>query len=482
MTMPFRSRIVTDADEDTHLYYGTAREIAKAILELEVPVTVALSGQYGSGKSSIVAMALKELGFSEATVRAAIERGDPKGLQPPIEISGKNQDLPSLGAVYLDTSLWEDSSDLFGTLLLLLAKQFEVERDVTDSLKKVLLVSFSVLNARATGMKPGDVEDLRKTISNQINTITKDAAARLQLKDEVRKILNRVLEKTREQQNASGSRLLIILDNLDRIPPEQTMKLLRSIHMYVPKDKDTPVFVLACFDREVLDRFLMKELDITESTTYLSKYIDLFWGMPLPKRTAIGQVISKFLKQAPQNCFAGHENFQQVLARMLERAGVANVKVLEMILRRFIWALRSSWDTAPRIPYGKELPDASLKDLFGKMNKATDLLETDFGLMAAGRFHITVVYTRWPWLYDAFYLFGESGRSFDSADIISALTPFCDKQKLESDPYVHSFLASYRYLTLWWNPGVNLTESFAPYRIPKGYVRKHIIAELESTE
>ncbi len=478
--MWFRSRLVIDSDEDIHLYYGTARRIAKAILEFEVPVTVALSGQYGSGKSSVVAMTLKELGFSEATVRAAIEKRDPRALQSPIVLSGKNQDLLALGAVYLDASVWEDSSDLFGTLLFLLAKQFRVERDVKNSLKKVFLVPLSFLNARATGMQPGGIKELKKIARKEIENITEDTAARLQLKDEVGKILKKVLEKTREGKSASKSRLLVILDNLDRVAPEQTMKLLRSIHMYLPEHEK--VFILVCFDRKVIDRFLMEELGITESITYLSKYIDLFWGMPLPKRTAIGQIISKFLKQAPENCFAGHENFQQVLARMLERGGVANVKVLEMILRSFIWALHSSWDTVPRIPYGKELPDASLKNLFGKMNKATDLLKTDFGLMAAGRFYITVVYTRWPWLYDAFYLFGESGRSFDSADIISALIPFCDKQKLESDPYVHSFLASYRYLTLWWNPGVDLTESFTPYRIPKGVIRKHIVGELESTE
>ena len=92
---------------------------------------------------------------------------------------------------------------------------------------------------------------------------------------------------------------------------------------------------------------------------------------------------------------------------------------------------------------------------------------------------------RWPWLYDAFYLLGESGEGFQNREdvnrITSKLTRFCGKEKMESDPYATSFLNYYHYMTLWFNPGAHLSRYFRPSGIPEGSIREHIIAELQES-
>ncbi len=473
--MKFRQSLVISQKDDTHGYYDIAKQIARAFLDFKLPVTVVLSGGYGSGKSSIVAMALKELKFPELSIKEMIEERKTVGLQK----SGTKKS-PPLGVVFLDAGLWEDTPNLFSVLLLSIAKQFGVEKikSVKDSLKKVFFVSISILNIiGVTKLDPDEVKRFGKHIMRRdkvTDQVIQDVANRQRLRDEVGKIFKYVLNEIEEIKKGPQARLLVILDNLDRVTPEQTLDLLISIHLYIPKD--TSIFILTCFDREFIENHITEKFGIADSTAYLSKYIDFFWGMPLPKRKYFDQVVSKLLngKEVPEQCFKKDEFYLKILEGMLYRAGVVTPKMLEMILRRFIFLLNFYWNLEPK---------PTMKQLYNKVEDKTDLLNSEFGVKVAEYFYLSLMYMRWPWLYNSFYLFGEAGKVLEYKDdincIISKISRFCGKEKIDTDPYVASFLNYYHYLTFWSNPGATLLRDFRPSELPIKSIRKGIISELQ---
>jgi hypothetical protein len=478
MAIEFQMPIVVSSKDDTHGYHDIAKQIADAVLEFKTPVTVALSGVYGSGKSSIAAMALKELGFRESAIRGIIEERGAKVLKCQIRQSAKYQRRVSLAVSFFDAALWEDIPDLFEALMLCLVNQFgePVRKAAKDSLRKALHGALFVSYALGvTKAAPADIEQFKDGMKTGVDVIVKSAEDRLSLRKNVGDILKHMVAGVK-QDETSECRLLVILDNLDRVEPEQTLNLLKSIYLYISKkidSDDIPIFILACFDREIIEHFLAVK-GIADTTSYLSKYIDYFWSMPLPKRKGVDAVVSKLLKDAPEHCFDEDNNYPKVLEGMLHRAGVTTPKMLEMVLRRFNFLLHFYW---------KLKPTPTLEELYRKVSNKADLLKEGFGLRAAGYFYSSLMYMRWPWLYNAFYLLGLSGKQLgtnqSTEEVISELAQFCKKEKLQNDPYAISFLQYYHCTTLYFNPGVHLPKGFRPAGVLIGPNRDHVVKELQ---
>lgn len=458
--LDFRPSIVVSREPiyDTHRYSDIAKQIAQAMREFTCPVTVELSGSYGSGKSSIVAMALGELGFGESEIRGVIEERKSAILWV------RRSSLPV--AVFFDAGLWEDVPDLFGALLLsiLSQKEFQPPKELKAALQKVLfggVIFLRVLGKTQVGLE--DFRQFKELTTKEVDKAMRYAEDRQSLREATGEVFRHIMKRISEQTESQEPRLILILDNLDRVSPEQTLSLLKSIYLFIPKSIN--VFILACVDREFLEHYLAQELGIRDSTAYLSKYIDFFWGMPMPKRDPVNEVISKLLENVPEDCFKDDKYYPKVLAGMIHKAGVTTPRLLEMAIKRLKFLLIFYWE--------RKQPEPTLGELYKEVKNKRDLLNSGFGVKVAALFYLSLMFLRWPWLYDGFYLLGLSGEEFKTIrnieHLIQRLILFCGTDKPRNDPYVRSFLTHYYYMTLYSNPGAALAVHFRPPGNPEEY-------------
>ncbi|MBI4316933.1 MAG: hypothetical protein HY675_00465 [Chloroflexi bacterium] len=477
----FRSSPVILEAEDTHGYFGVAKNIAEAIREFDPPATVALCGSYGSGKSSIVSMALTSLGFCKDTVIDLIRGTDSATTEgtttSPMCRANASCGQLSLGVVFFDASLWQDNPSLFGALLLSMAKQFGISDGLTAAIKSIGLSFWATLSYLGAVGSLSDAkkeaEAIKQMSQTRCDQVTLDAENRLTLKKEIREFLGRLTKKISEANDGVGPhevRLVVILDNLDRVLPSQTLDLLRDVHTYIGNNRDMPVTVLACFDRELIEGFMSRQLGIKDTAGYLCKYVDFFFGMPLPKDSYIEKVISKHLELAPSGFAEPIKKLKSIFSAMLHSSGPTNPRILEVVLRRFKFLLHLNRDKL-------------------EQNSAHDASQgsqgySSFDFAVVGLLWHSVVYTQWPSAYAALYRTGRARPdpkddiAAASQSIRSLVSSLLQAGDVVTEAYLSRFLEDYQHTVLWYDPGAALRHSFEPFASPEGELRIKIIEEL----
>lgn len=260
-------RAVKKAEDDQYDFVGIASSLAPSILETVKGegLVIGLEGQWGSGKTSLLNFLQKEL-----------------------EKDGNN----NIHIISSTPWLNGDAANLVGSVLSPISKVLiDVEKEkmsseddelqmMKDKVKKIgfLLNDYTQKTARnlapfasfAGTVLPGfdGVSKVLETGANALETLkTNETPAKL--KEDISKKITEL-----------DVGFVIILDDLDRLEPEQAVEVVRLVRSVA----DFPnVAYLMCYDRDVLAQALKTGLKVKDGDLYLQKIVQLTFTIPLPE-------------------------------------------------------------------------------------------------------------------------------------------------------------------------------------------------------
>jgi hypothetical protein len=207
---------------DRYGYFDFCVDVAKMLNEASSPLTVAIFGRWGSGKSSIL-ITLEEL-----------------LCQYPV----------------FHYSPWKYRLCDFDSVLRTFLQSFGISHRLKNVGKQLIKTIASLFSA--------DTNNLEGAISPQVNHFET-------ARTEFHKVIN-------AQLSEKVDRVFFFIDDLDRCEPEVSILVLRVIQVFC-RVKNV-IFVLA-MDRNVIDSNLQQKYDKTYASEYLDKMIQLQLHCPL---------------------------------------------------------------------------------------------------------------------------------------------------------------------------------------------------------
>lgn len=267
MTKIDSDRAVKNDEDDQYDFVGIASSLAPAILDAVKGegLVIGLEGQWGSGKTSLLNFVQKELGKDGNHDIHIISvtpwlNGDAANLVESVlnPISKiltnieKEKKLPG----ELDLNGMKDRVIEIGTLL----------NNYTQKTARNLAPFASFAGTVIPGL--GGVSTVLETGANALETLNKNETP-VKLKEEISKRITEL-----------DVGFVIILDDLDRLEPEQAVEVVRLVRSVA----DFPnVAYLMCYDRDVLAQALKTRLKVKDGDLYLQKIVQLTFAIPLPE-------------------------------------------------------------------------------------------------------------------------------------------------------------------------------------------------------
>jgi hypothetical protein len=249
-------RPIESIAEDTLKLQEHAKALARFIGRCDTAMTIAIQGDWGSGKTSMMKMVMDALATGED--KAAIRQMAWVNTWELAQF-GQAENLPVL-------------------LLSELARQLAGERkERHENLKKVLLqVGRASLFAAATAFGQGDAVKAGAEHLTGGETDLDMVALILRLKRELEALITDVTKGDPQ------GRVVVFIDDLDRLVPVRAVELLEVMKVFL----DIPgcVFVLAC-DYQVVMKGLTAKFGVGEAQlsgkSFFDKIIQVPYSMPL---------------------------------------------------------------------------------------------------------------------------------------------------------------------------------------------------------
>lgn len=224
-----------------------AKALTTFIQQCQTPMTIAIQGDWGCGKTSMMNLIKGVLG--EANYRT----------------------------VWFNT--WQYSQfNLSNNLPILIITHLVNEIEETDS-KRVKQVLGGILKATAIGL--GSMIGQGNAVKEGVEVFNSDkdpAKMIIELKDELKKLIADRIKKD------SKDRIIIFIDDLDRLKPVKAVELLETMKMFL--DIEGCVFVLAV-DYQVVVQGLKEKFGVSEAElkgkSFFDKIIQVPFNMPLDR-------------------------------------------------------------------------------------------------------------------------------------------------------------------------------------------------------
>ena len=254
--------------EDHFGFMGIAKRLAPSIVEASKGdgIVIGLEGRWGSGKTSLLNFLRTELvqaqdeGIHTLTIEPWLN-GDTSSmvaslLEPIIEILQTKEDEITAS----------DGEHEIGAK----EKIKEVGQLLRDYGPKTARRIASVANVAGHfipgGQLVGDTLEAAATAADQMMSSGPTPS------DLKRKIM--------QKMQALDVGFVVILDDLDRLEPEQAVEVVRLVRSVA----DFPrVAYLMCYDREVLAQALETGLKVADGSLFLQKIVQLTFNIPLPE-------------------------------------------------------------------------------------------------------------------------------------------------------------------------------------------------------
>lgn len=244
-------------------YAGFAENVAKSIRHMTPPegLVMAVYGPWGSGKTSVINL-----------VRHA--------LSNPIEVDPRDPEIVTVsfnpwwfsGQENLTSAFFREVSAALGDKL---------GNDVGGKLKELgkRVSGAKGLIAAAMNLVPiPGVPAAASTLSEFLAFLSEGNDTRRTLEDD--------LEDLREALKNQPKRILIIVDDIDRLLPDEARQIFRLIKSVA----DLPnVTYLLAFDRHIADR-LMEDDDKRDGPHFLEKIVQVPFDLPSPDRFGLRQL------------------------------------------------------------------------------------------------------------------------------------------------------------------------------------------------
>jgi Cdc6-like AAA superfamily ATPase len=298
-------RSITDlplqkADDDQLKLNGYALGLYNFIKDTETPMSIAIQGDWGTGKTSILNL---------------------------ISNLNNNSDA-SLKMFYINTwqySQFNGSELLYFSFITSLINQMNLEKDEV----KQTLLKYGKL-ALAAGKSALSVAGLSDIISFI------DAAEKMgeRIEDQVHQIseskkqFEELVEKYTKDNKLA--KLVILVDDLDRLPPKTAVELLEAIKLFM--DVKHCVFVLA-IDYDVVVQGVREKFGSNISDekckSFFDKIIQLPFRMPVESYASL-EILKKHLDEAKFE-----KDQLQVVSKFIDDSIGANPRTLKRIINSF---------------------------------------------------------------------------------------------------------------------------------------------------
>ncbi len=261
--MPDTDRAISEPSEDEYGFVELAQKLSPSIISATESdgMVIGVEGKWGSGKTSLLNLLRSEL------------------------INQSN--TQNIHVISIAPWLQGDANDLATLLLSQISAALAFEQDSNDNhafnktkIKEnvALFKSYSIRVGR--GISPvlkiaghflpgagvaGNVADVATNYLAEWETIETTT-------DIKRKIIERL--------NEAKSRFVVLMDDLDRLEPAQTVEVIRLVRSIADFPK---VAYCLCYDRNVLTHALEQGLGVENGESYLQKIVQLSFSIPLPE-------------------------------------------------------------------------------------------------------------------------------------------------------------------------------------------------------
>ncbi len=274
-------RPIEHINEDSLHRSEFAENLAKAIgyWDGSDSLVIALYGEWGSGKTSIKNMVVESI---------------------------KSQDNKTVVPIEFNPWYWSGQKELMEAFFREIGIGFEEQNEpLSKKFKlygKVLTFSSSCMKAIAPlsqWVAPGT-----GTILDSVSTGTENIARALEAGAELsdNQESNKSLNDIKNEIKASlkdREKYLIIIDDIDRLPPDQ----IRMMFQLIKANADFPKFVyLLMFQKDIVEKALEIPGENINGQSYLNKIIQIPFDVPMANTT----IIHKYLENNIKNIFEKH--------------------------------------------------------------------------------------------------------------------------------------------------------------------------------
>ena len=235
------------------LAQAIARQIRK--VPAENGFTIAVAGEWGSGKTSLLNMVVEVLTDNDH----------------------------SATVLHFNPWLFRGAADLVPRFFSELSAQLRLKNN--QRLKEVAS-AFSQLGEVLAPLSPVPGTGVAARILSVLTKSTKERQSLFAQRDHLRKALEK-----------STSRVVVLVDDIDRLEPHETREVMRLIRL--TSDLPNVVFLLA-YDRRQVAKSLSTNSEDTEGQGYLDKIIQISYDLPAIREPVLADVFFHWLNDVIQ--------------------------------------------------------------------------------------------------------------------------------------------------------------------------------------
>jgi len=350
-----------------------ADSLSDFILICDTPITIAIQGDWGSGKTSMMNMISDTIKESTICIPFNSWQFSQFDLESYLHVTLLNQFLEKIGA----TETIKDFTSKVGRWMTKVAKT------------ALVATADKALGGAAAGaikdeMFAGDPTEIIKEIAN--------------LKQKVQEVL---IKRLKEE---GKDRAVVFIDDLDRLAPEKAVELLEVLKIFL--DIDKCVFVLAV-DYKVVSQGLKKkfgeDVGSMKGKSFFDKIIQLPFNMPVSRYDADKYIIG-ILKSLN---ISFHPDDVKEYRNLIESSIGFNPRSIKRLFNSFLLILsvarkknlfeeskQATLEERLRLLFGIQCMQTAWEDLYYFIIKNSDKLSDEFlqGLKDEKRFQSEAVY------------------------------------------------------------------------------------------
>lgn len=258
------------------------------------PLTIAIQGDWGSGKTTALKLIQKELDAEWRRKNGFVQDGKKQSQ------SNKSTDIKQrYPIVWFDTWQYSHiglSNDLTFLLLTQMKSRLEelsggdvkipqkVLLGLGGTLKRILNAMGETSNTTKGAFLTFTIADKVPDLINYLLNEEEDVVEKLnKAKREISEGVKATLEKYKSPNLPESPKLVVFIDDMDRLPPEDAISLMEGLKLFM--DCDNSVFVLAVDDSVVKNGIHKKYNDLPEDkqTQFFEKIIQIPFNLPIMK-------------------------------------------------------------------------------------------------------------------------------------------------------------------------------------------------------
>ncbi|GIU24868.1 KAP family NTPase [Shewanella schlegeliana] len=333
--------------DDLDLYTTFVESIVEDIRHSQAPKTIAVTGYWGSGKTSVLAQIYTSL----------------LGEHPPIfnkSTDGKKDTInKNYQGVWFEAWRYQHESQPIIALMHTMRQSFSQKRKLFDQTGKILNVStvagLSIFDGVIKTLSAGTVSGLDK-IQKIGEKYEKDNLLSQLSTDQINNALSTAIDHmltNKVKFNEIDRKCIIFIDDLDRCDAKTAKKLLEGIKVHL--NLENCIFVIAIDPEQLESSFKLDHAQLVNSaknqdqschhaTEYLEKLCQDAHRLPIASQQHIADFISKSLNKIFQD---EHQKYIDIIALIkteLERQSYlpANPRRLKMICNRLASFIRKT--------------------------------------------------------------------------------------------------------------------------------------------